>query len=191
MDTVYWVCFLVGGFFVLLSMIGGDAEADADVDFDADVEADFDADVETDLDADLGEGGPDFVDLFSVRALFLFLAFFGLTGVLLSWAGTDEPLTTLLAGLTGLAVGLGGNYMIKRVGYAHVSSNVTSMELKGQTAHVLVPFEGTSKGKIHLVSRALLHHGAGVAGRERQRFFHQNRAQRSVTLQQALHHFRM
>ena len=96
---------------------------------------------------------PGFVDLLSIRALFLFAAFFGLTGLVLSWMGTGEPLAAAVAVLTGLVVGLGGNYFIKRVGYEHVSSDVSASELKGVTARVLVPFEGGRKGKISLVAR--------------------------------------
>lgn len=165
MDVVYWVSLIVGGFFVILSLIGGgDTDAEAEVDFDADADFDFEADADFDADFDAGDadvsvhldaGGhaPDFVDLFSIRALFLFAAFFGLTGVLLSWSGTAEPLTGLMAGLTGLVVGLGGNYLIKRVGYAHISTEVTSKDLKGRTGTVVLPFEQTEKGKISLVSK--------------------------------------
>lgn len=160
MDVVYWVSLIVGGFFVILSLLGGgDTDAEAEVDFEADFDADFDLDADADFDADAevgadaGSASLDFVDLLSIRALFLFAAFFGLTGVLLSWTGTGEPLAALLAGLTGLAVGLGGNYLIKRVGYAHVSSGITSNDLKGKTATVVLPFVQTEKGKISLVSK--------------------------------------
>ena len=153
MDTLYLVCLLVGGFFVLLSIFGG-TETDADADFDADVDADFDADLDADADVEMDAGaGPGLVDLLSVRALFLFAAFFGLTGIVLSMLGTGEPLTAILAVLTGLVVGLGGNYFIKRVGYAHVSSDVTVGDLQGVTGEVLVPFEGTRRGKISLVAK--------------------------------------
>jgi len=173
MDTIYLVSLLVGGFFVLLSVFGGsesdhDVDADADVDFDVDHDvdfnldhdADFDVDHDVDFDADHDvdlshdlEAGPGFVDLLSVRALFLFAAFFGLTGMLLTWLNTGEPYTAVLAVLTGLVVGLGGNYFIKSVGYAHVSSDVSSNELKGVTGKVLIPFEGGEKGKISLVAK--------------------------------------
>ena len=167
MDTVYWISLIVGGFFVLLSIFGsGDSEADvdADADFDADVDADFDADVEADFDADAeidGDGdfggavggSPDFVDLLSVRALFLFAAFFGLSGVLLSWSGVGEPITALTAALLGTMIGLGGNYVIKRVGYAHVSSTRTARDLKGRTGTVILPFDGTDRGKISLINK--------------------------------------
>ena len=183
MDIVYWVSLIVGGVFVVLSLLGGsDTDADADVDFDAD--ADFDADFDADLDADfdaeaeveVGGAGvaspsPDFVDLFSIRALFLFSAFFGLTGVLLSLAGTTEPLVAILAALTGLVVGLGGNYLIKRIGYAHISSVVTSADLKGRTAQVTLPFDTRDKGKISLVSKGQrLHLVAQALGDEGEPF---------------------
>lgn len=162
MDTIYWISLIVGGFFVLLSLIGGgDTDADVDIDADADFDMDFDADADVDFDADhdldfgaLGHDmSPDFVDLFTIRALFLFAAFFGLTGVLLSLVNAGEPVTGIVAALTGLIVGLGGNYVIKRVGYAQVSSEVTSTDLKGRTGQVLIPFEGAEKGKIALESK--------------------------------------
>jgi len=169
MDAIYWISLIVGGFFVLLSIFGGgdsDADADADfdhdVDFDHEVDFDHDADFDADHDFDAGvDGGPDFVDLFTIRALFLFAAFFGLTGVLLSLAGTAEPMTAILAALTGFIVGLGGNYVIKRVGYAHVSSNVSTTDLKGKTGQVLLPFTGSDKGKIVLVSKGQRLHLTG------------------------------
>ncbi len=181
MDIVYWVSMIVGGFFVLLSIFGGgDTDADADVDFDADADLDFDTDADLDFDADVDfdaeadldfdadtdahfevhgagpggvGGGPDFVDLFTIRALFLFAAFFGLTGVLLSWTDTGEPWTALLAALTGFIVGLGGNYVIKRVGYAHISSEISTRDLKGRTGQVILPFGSRDKGKISLVTK--------------------------------------
>ncbi len=164
MDPVYWISLIVGGFFVLLSVFGGgDSEADADVDFDADADLDFDGDADMDLDADadadlhIGHGdlgaGPGLVDLFTIRALFLFAAFFGLTGVLLSWANTGEPMTAILAGLTGAIIGLGGNYVIKSIGYAHVSSTVTAVDMKGRTGTVIIPFDSNDQGKISLISK--------------------------------------
>lgn len=167
MDTVYLISMIVGGFFVLLSIFGGgesetdvdadsdfDIDADHDFDFDADHDLDFDADHDLDLDAhaDIGSG-PGLVDLFSVRALFLFSAFFGLTGTLLTWLDASEIWTLTASILTGLAIGLGGNYFIKTIGYRTVSSNLTARDLRGTTGQVLIPFEGEEKGKITLVSK--------------------------------------
>ena len=65
METVYLVCLLVGGFFVALSMVGGDHESDvdSDADFDSDFDSDFDADVDVDADLDMdlaADGNSDF-----------------------------------------------------------------------------------------------------------------------------------
>lgn len=169
MDAIYLVSLLVGGFFVLLSLFGGgDHETDVDTDagggVDLDSDADFDVQTEVDIEGDTGEtfhvehtgvsgAGHGLVDLFSIRALFLFAAFFGLTGTLLSLVDTGEPYTAIVAVLTGLVIGLGGNYLIKRVGYEHVSSAVTAEDLRGRTGTVLIPFGGLEKGKIRLDAR--------------------------------------
>lgn len=157
MSTAYLVSLIVGGFFVLLSILGGDADTDMDADFDMevdlDMEADFDGEVDIDsgdLDGDIG-AGPGFVDLLSIRTLFLFATFFGLTGMLLTWAGTSEPAVALLATTLGATIGLGGNYLIKKVAYKHVSSNITTNDMKGMTGKVLIPFSGGERGKISLV----------------------------------------
>ena len=152
MTTLYLICLLVGGFFVLLSLLGGgDTDADADLAVDSDFHAD--ADLAGDAHGLADVSGHSLVDLFSIRALFLFAAFFGLTGVGLSLAGTGEPFTLILSLLVGILVGLGGNYLIQRVGYEHVSSDVTVNDLKGLTGKVLVPFTGDRRGKITLVTR--------------------------------------
>lgn len=154
METIYLICLLVGGFFVLLSMLGG-GDTDVDADMGAEIDVDLDGDTAlTGGDHGAGAGaGPGLVDVFSVRALFLFAAFFGLTGMALSLLGGGEPITGILALLVGLVTGLGGNYVIQRVGYEHISSDVTSSDLKGQTGKVLVPFDGERKGKISIVAR--------------------------------------
>jgi membrane protein implicated in regulation of membrane protease activity len=150
MDTVYLTSLIVGGFFVLLSIFGGgDHESDADHDADLTVDADHDLDASLDVDA---HGDPDFVDLFSIRALFLFAAFFGLTGVTLGALGTGEPLNGVLSAMTGLVVGLGGNWFIKRFAYQQVTSQITEQALKGRTARVLLPLSGDRKGRILLES---------------------------------------
>jgi membrane protein implicated in regulation of membrane protease activity len=156
MSNVYLISLIVGGFFVLLSIFGaGDHDSDVDVDVDADVDLDIDADGDLHIDAgghDL-DPGVGIVDLLSIRALFLFAAFFGLTGVLLNLTGTAEPMTSILSVATGVIAGLGGNYIIKKFAYEQVSSNTTTAELKGRTAQVILPFTGAEKGKIAVLSK--------------------------------------
>ena len=162
MESIYLISLIVGGFFVLLSIFGGgdqesdvdhdlslDADHDVDLSFDADTDSDFDVDHDLSFDGDL-HGGPDLVDIFSIRALFLFAAFFGLTGVTLGALGTAEPLNGILSASTGLLVGLGGNWFIKRFAYQQVSSQVTTAALEGRTATVLLPLESDRKGRILL-----------------------------------------
>ncbi len=162
MDSVYFISLIVGGFFVLLSIFGGaDHEGDFDADVDVDVDVDFDADHDFSVEGDLGVGahagfdsdvgaGVGFVDLLSVRALFLFAAFFGLTGTLLELNGTAEPFVAIQAVLMGLFAGLGGNYVIKRFAYKEVSSSIGERDYKGRTAKVVLPFEGDDRGTITL-----------------------------------------
>jgi membrane protein implicated in regulation of membrane protease activity len=160
MESIYLISLIVGGFFVVLSVLGGgdtDSDADFDAGFDADIDADFDMDASFDADGDLhadfsdvaGHSGDlGVVDLLSIRTLFLFAAFFGLTGVLLGYAGTGEPVTGLLSAMTGLTVGVGGNYIIKKFAYQSVSSEVTGRNIRGKTGHVILPFGSEDTGKI-------------------------------------------
>ena len=159
MSTVYLVCLIVGGFFVLLSLIGGtDSDTDADFDADADIDLEADADFDTDVDAhaefahEVGSG-VGFVDLLSLRFVFLFAAFFGLSGTLLELIGSEASTTLVMSLLTGLVVGLGGNYFIKTVGYRSVSSEITTDDLIGHTGRVTVPFGAGDHGKVRLVSK--------------------------------------
>jgi len=150
MDSVYLISLIVGGFFVLLSVFGaGESDSDVEMDADFDHEFDFDADHDFDTDFSVDAGsGIGVVDLLSIRALFLFAAFFGLTGVILGFMGSSEPRTAILSATTGLLIGIGGNFIIKRFAYEHVSSQVSDADIQGRTARVLLPFKGSEKGKI-------------------------------------------
>ncbi len=148
MFTVYLVALLVGGFFVALSLFGGDGDADGDAHVDL---SGHDTDLSGHNGGHAPGAGAGFVDLLSVRTLFLFAAFFGLTGVLFSWQDAGEPYTALVSTLLGLVAGLGGSYVIKRVARAHVSSSVTADDLRGKTARVQLPFEPGERGTIDVV----------------------------------------
>ncbi|MCB0720058.1 MAG: hypothetical protein KDD65_16545 [Bacteroidetes bacterium] len=175
MNGFYLFSLLVGGFFVILSAVGfGEHESDTDFDADADVDLDVDADADVDLSADhdvaleaevVGDadhdfsvGGHDagvgFIDLFSLRAVFLFMAFFGFCGFMLNLIGDGaEPVTALFSFAFGAIAGLGGNWVIKNFAYRSVSSDVKTSELQGQTAKVLLPFGTEDKGKILLTAK--------------------------------------
>ncbi len=153
MESIYLISLIVGGFFVVLSVLGGadtdtDFDGGFDVDLDVDLDADFDADTGLDASLDGHSGGIGAVDLLSIRTLFLFAAFFGLTGVLLNFTGTVEPATGLISVITGLTVGIGGNYIIKKFAYESVSSDVTLQNVIGKTGRVILPFGNDDTGKI-------------------------------------------
>lgn len=148
MDSIYLISLIVGGFFVLLSIFGGaDNETDHDVHVELDVDTDTEWEAGHELDVDAGHD-LGVVDLLSIRALFLFSAFFGLTGISLTALSMSEPLTGVLSAGTGLLVGIGGNYIIKKFAYEEVSSLVTQADLSGRTARVLLPFSAKDNGKI-------------------------------------------
>lgn len=163
MLTLYWVTFLVGGTLIALSLLGGhDADAGgADAGADAgDLGHDLgghDADAghgpAVFVDAD-GHGGLEASDVISLRFVFLFAAFFGLTGLLMHLgAGVAEPLAGVLALVMGVFVGLFGNVFIRRVGQAEVSSEAGLADFKGKTARVALPFGGADRGTITLVTK--------------------------------------
>ncbi len=163
MDTVYLVSALVGGFFVLLSMFGG---GDADVEIDAEADFDIDADVDVDPGA-----GPGFIDLFSLRTLFLFMAFFGLCGVLLALTDVGELVRAVMSFATGAVIGLGGNWVVKRVAFQHISSTVTGMDLKGRSGHVIIPFGRDDRGKIVVTGKGQRRHLVACAFEEAEASF--------------------
>lgn len=152
MESVYLISLIVGGFFVALSVLGGgDTDTDMDVDGDFDLDLDLDGDFDAATDSDLGfghAGDIGVVDLLSIRTLFLFAAFFGLTGVLLNFFGGAEPSTGILSTATGLLIGVGGNYIIKKFAYQSVSSDVKEHHLRGKSGKVILPFGNTDSGKI-------------------------------------------
>lgn len=152
MGTIYLICLLVGGFFVALSLLGG-GDGHGEVGIDADTDTDLGSDFHVDLGHAHAPGaGSGLIDLLSIRALFLFMAFFGLTGISLSMLDESDSYTLIISLLVGILVGLGGNYLIKRIGYERVSSDLQVSDLTGRTARVVLPFEGEKKGKISLVA---------------------------------------
>ncbi|MCB9595435.1 MAG: NfeD family protein [Sandaracinaceae bacterium] len=172
---LYLFSVIVGGVLLAASILlggkdldaDGDADADLDADLDADADADLDADLDADADADVeadahGSLGKDvgghgdvagFLYLFlSLRFWIFFLAFFGLTGIVLDVFGlvSSELLGLGLAIGMGLAVGGGTTGLIKKLTKDSAGAVVTSKDYVGKTARVLVPFEGASVGKVRV-----------------------------------------
>jgi membrane protein implicated in regulation of membrane protease activity len=167
MLTAYLFCLLVGGTFVAASTLlggqdhGGDADADADADLDAGLDPDLDAEVDPDLDAgsDLpalaGHAGDaasaPWLPFLSMRFWTFFLAFFGLTGTLLSLIGSWPA--ALVAGAAtgmGLGSGLGISYAIRRLRHGTTDSMLRQQDYIGATGRVLLPIDPGQIGKVRL-----------------------------------------
>lgn len=172
----YLFCLILGGGFVLLSMIAGasggaDFDGDVDVDVDMDVDVDVDVDVDGDLDVDqefdldkdasLDQGGSldvegvqrrRFRPWLSFKFYTYAMGFFGLTGVLLHLVGRgDEPLGISLAVGMGLVAGLGSSYLLHYVASNNEGSRALGeQDFVGVTGRVLLPIQKGQKGKVRV-----------------------------------------
>ncbi|PSN15922.1 NfeD-like protein [filamentous cyanobacterium CCT1] len=153
---VYGLCFIVGGIFVLLAAVGGLDGVDFAADFDVDVETPVnvdDIDVGTQIDQTLTAlRNRWWLPFLSLRFWTFALCFFGLTGLLLTWAQPNLAgwLTTLLALMMGLFCGLVAALVLRSLAQQPVSSMIRPDELTGQIATVEIPFDAHSRGKVCL-----------------------------------------
>lgn len=151
---IYLASLIVGGVLLGASiLLGGHDDADLDVEGDADLDLDADADLDVEaeggLDKDLDVGGHGdlsgiLFSFLSLRFWTFFLAFFGLTGLVLG--GLDLVSSPWLGlGLAlgmGLGTGFGAMTIIRRLQSDTAGHAVSSSDYVGKTARVVVPFEG-------------------------------------------------
>lgn len=158
---LYLFSVIVGGILLAASiLLGGkdvDADADADADLDVEGDADLEAEAEADggMDKDIGGHGDfaGFLYLFlSLRFWIFFLAFFGLTGIVLDVLGlvSSELIGLALALAMGTAVGAGATGLIRMLSRDTSGEAVKSKDYVGKTARVLVPIEGERVGKVRV-----------------------------------------
>lgn len=150
---LYLFSVIVGGILLAASILLGSKDVEADAHVDAEVDADADADGA--LDKDLGAHGDaaGFLYLFlSLRFWIFFLAFFGLTGIVMDVLGlvSHELVGLALAIGMGLLVGTGATSVIRMLSRERSGEAVESKDYVGKTARVLVPFEGQRVGKVRV-----------------------------------------
>lgn len=158
---IYLASLIIGGVLLGASiLLGGHDDADMDVDGDADLDLDADGDLEAEggLDKDVDAGGHGdlsgiLFSFLSLRFWTFFLAFFGLTGLVLG--GFDlvsSPWLGLALALgMGLGTGFGAMAIIRRLQTDTAGHAVRSSDYVGKTARVVVPFEGESGvGKVRV-----------------------------------------
>ncbi len=165
MLEIYLVALGIGGTLLVASILlgsasdvdgGADVDMDADVGPDADVHvADVDADAHVDGDADVA-GGLDgllsWMPITSMRFWTFFLAFFGLSGALLTGLGV------MTAPAIGLGVSLGLGYVagmsaakiFRKLHKSQPSSSLSTDDYVGERGVVLVAISKEAPGKIRV-----------------------------------------
>jgi hypothetical protein len=164
MLTLYWLCFAVGGTFVLLAVLSG---LDG-VDFgDHDVDVNLDDDVEV---TDPRERSPSlfgrqrdpWYSVFSILKSLKFwtfaICFFGLTGLVLSHLSVGLPSGLIAIAATVMGV-LCGSLMagsLRALRRRRVDSLIRTNDLVGLTGTVELPFDQTCRGKVRLLVKGTL-----------------------------------
>lgn len=138
MTTLFWICALVGGGFILLQgalgligLGGGDVEVDDGGDLHA------------------GEA----LDLLSVRAVAAAVCIFGLTGLAAGEWGLGTLLAVAVALAAGVAAALGVALAMRAMRRMETDAVVRPEGAVGQfgTVYLSIPGGTTTPGKIHLV----------------------------------------
>ncbi len=145
---------LLGGS-ILLGGKGADADGDVDLDAGGDLDADADLDGGVDKDVSVGGHGDfsGFLTTFlSLRFWTFFLAFFGLTGLVLDlFALVGSPWITLALALAmGLGTGAGAMAALRKLAGETSGKAVESGDYIGKTARVVVPFGAAGVGKVRV-----------------------------------------
>ncbi|MDX2342788.1 MAG: DUF1449 family protein [Acidimicrobiia bacterium] len=146
------------GVFVFLAVFGwlfvgvflfSAADFDTGLDIDADLDGDIDMDTDLESHADLSNSAAHLLGaLFSFRSLVFFAAFFGLTGVLLTWLDTNIVVTILIAVGLGFFAAFINVKLMDYLKRTSVSSQLTDSTIAGNTANVVVPVGPGHKGKV-------------------------------------------
>jgi len=165
MLTLYLVCLLLGGLLIALSIFGG-----GDGDVDVDVAADTEVDVETDVDAEGGgEGVTAAARFLSMRNLVFFMAFFGLTGTLLTLLQANHLATLLTSFGLGAVAACAVQRLMDYLRSSQSGALPGASALAGAEARVVVGLAGTRPGKVEVATGdrtyqfvARMHEGAGV-----------------------------
>lgn len=138
MTTLFWICALVGGGFILLqSVLGllGLGDGDVDVDDGADLHA------------------GDALDLLSVRAMAAAVCFFGLTGLAAREWGLGTLLAVPVALVAGLTAAFGVAVAMRGMRRMETDAVLRPEGAVGQfgTVYLSIPGGTGSPGKVHLV----------------------------------------
>jgi membrane protein implicated in regulation of membrane protease activity len=143
MLTIYLACLVFGGIILGVSMF---AATDADGGTPGG-DVDFEGGEATDAGHVDGEGVAEAVRFFSLRNVVLFVAFFGLTGSLLTLVGIPGLLVFPTAVVMGFFAALFAFYLLRYVARTESGTNPTP-RLDGLRGRVVIPVSRTHRGKI-------------------------------------------
>jgi membrane protein implicated in regulation of membrane protease activity len=155
MLSLYLVALGLGGTFLLASLfMGGHGEgADADADAHADADGDAHGDAHGDADhAGALDGVLAWLPVTSLRFWTFFLAFFGLTGALLTLfsLASSQVIIAALAGVIGYGSGWAMVATIRHLSRNETSSAVSERDYVGATGRVMVPVSRDKVGKVRI-----------------------------------------
>jgi hypothetical protein len=144
MITVYLAFLVFGGALLLFTILFG---SDSDLDLDLETDVSLEGDVEF---AAHGEGLAAAVQFLSFRNLVFFSAFFGLTGALLTWTGTNSILTLISSLVLGFFAAVLCHQLMRYLKTSE-SGEVTNLsECVGMSVRVTLPVEIGSRGKVSI-----------------------------------------
>lgn len=144
MLNVYLGSLGVGGTLVLLTVLMGGGQGD--LDFDADV-----PDVDMDADVGFGDAIEGWLPVASFRFWTFFLAFFGLTGLLLTITGAlSLGWVPWVAGGMGYVAGASTTKIIRSLQNKKVNSQLSTHDWLGEEANVVIPLSKGQLGTVRL-----------------------------------------
>jgi membrane protein implicated in regulation of membrane protease activity len=174
LTAAYWICFIVGGGLLLVSVLGGgdhgsvDVHADTGFDFHADTDAhvEFDAGGATAADADLhvdtghfdaghAHGVAGVATWFSMRFVVFFLAIFGAFGLVLSYLTRASVWTGFgVALVAGLVVGQVVHQVFRAIQRGSGNSTPQPQDYVNKLARVTIPIRHPDPGEIVIQVRS-------------------------------------
>jgi membrane protein implicated in regulation of membrane protease activity len=153
MLTIYWICFIAGGFLVALAALTGLDGIDFGTDWDLDVE------LRTPSNAQTSQGPPGegrsrrwWLPVFSLKFWTFGSCFFGLTGLLFSrFYPLLPPLAIAALALgVGLSLGTAMAWIVSSLPARQVDSLIRTQDLVGLMGTVEIPFDASCKGKVRV-----------------------------------------
>ena len=153
MFGLYLATAIIGWAFVALFLFGG-IDADADADFEVDVDADLDTDLDGDF--DLSGGGIASavasvgLSLLSFRSIMFFLAFFGLTGIVLGLIDAGTLVTLIGAIGVGAFAWMFNSFVFRALKLSGVSSSLKREDLRGAMGQVVHPISPGHRGRVSI-----------------------------------------